>query len=234
MNDATEHCGDDSVRQEKIPLVPASRSGMEQSTSSNDQGESQAGGSQISKDEMPRNHLRHPIQQHLHHVSVVDATIAMSAATIAESQLPPPRIHQQRNQQSCSSSTRPDVVPLDRSPQQQQQQFPSMILSGAPSITPESLIVAKSVATQERENFLMFIKILFKILDDAQEPHTKQKAKRIVLECRRKNQLGDPNFNPLMDAVESRLRQFVGESSWRRAHLFLHHYIHTRRAKVIA
>jgi hypothetical protein len=96
-----------------------------------------------------------------------------------------------------------------------------------------SPLVPKSVEVQERENFLFFIKILFKILDDAHEPLTRQRAKRIVLECRRKNQLGDPHFHPLMDAVERRLRRFVGEPTWRRAHLFLHHYITTKRRKTV-
>jgi hypothetical protein len=82
----------------------------------------------------------------------------------------------------------------------------------------------------ERENFLVFIKILFKILEEAQEPETKSKAQRIVMECRRRSKQGDPNFIPMMDAVELRLRSFVGEAKWRRAHLFLHHYISNDRA----
>ena len=82
----------------------------------------------------------------------------------------------------------------------------------------------KSLATQERENFLLFVKILFKILEEAREPETRARAQRIVLECRRRSQLGDPNFIPLMEATQQRLRLFVGEHKWQRAHLFLHHY----------
>ena len=82
----------------------------------------------------------------------------------------------------------------------------------------------KSLATQERENFLLFVKILFKILEEAREPETRARAQRIVLECRRRSQLGDPNFIPLMEATQQRLRLFVGENKWQRAHLFLHHY----------
>jgi hypothetical protein len=77
----------------------------------------------------------------------------------------------------------------------------------------------------ERVNFLMFIKILFKILEDAKEPETRSKAQRIVLECRRRSKQGDPHFLPLVEACEERLRVFVGEAMWRRAHLFLHHAI---------
>jgi hypothetical protein len=87
----------------------------------------------------------------------------------------------------------------------------------------------KGPAVVERENFLMFVKILFKILEDAKEPETRSKAQRIVMECRRRSQQGDPNFIPLMEALERRLRGFVGEAKWRRAHLFLHHYISKKR-----
>lgn len=87
----------------------------------------------------------------------------------------------------------------------------------------------RSPVVQERENFLLFIKILFKILEDAQEPEVKSKAQRIVMECKRRSQQGDPNFSPLMDALERQLRGFVGEQKWRRAHLFLSHYIEKKR-----
>ncbi|KAG7368924.1 hypothetical protein IV203_031667 [Nitzschia inconspicua] len=143
--------------------------------------------------------------------SVENATIAMREVSISV-RLP-----------ECNSSTvTPHIVPPDGLPQHAGDN-PSRDLAAPVSPYTDSPV------TQERENFLIFIKILFKILDDAEEPHTKRKAKQIVLECRRKNQQGDPLYHPLMDAVESRLRRFVGEASWRRAHLYLNHYISTRR-----
>ena len=97
--------------------------------------------------------------------------------------------------------------------------------------TQTTITTTPSLVMQERENFLIFIKILFKILDDnsTKEPHTKAKAKHIVLECRRRNTLGDPNYTPLMDAVEIRLKRFIGESIWMKAHILLHHYITKHR-----
>ena len=79
-----------------------------------------------------------------------------------------------------------------------------------------------------REQFLLFIKILFKCLDQANEPEKREKAKKIVAECTRRNRAGDPDFSPLMEAVEKRLRGFVGEMLWRRAHLLLRHYVNKR------
>jgi hypothetical protein len=79
-----------------------------------------------------------------------------------------------------------------------------------------------------RERFLVFIKILFKLLDQANEPEVRLRAKTIVAECTRRNRLGDPNFSPLMEAVERRLRGFVGEVLWRRALLLLRHFVAKR------
>jgi hypothetical protein len=75
-----------------------------------------------------------------------------------------------------------------------------------------------------RERFLIFIKILFKCLDQGNEPTLQQRAKKIVVECTRRNRLGDPQFSPLMEAVEKRLRRVVGEVHWRRALLLLRHF----------
>ena len=87
----------------------------------------------------------------------------------------------------------------------------------------------RSLARIERENFLLFIKILFKILDE--NPTAKSRAQRIVMECRRRNQQGDPNYDPLMDGVERHLRVFVGEANWRKSHMLLHHYIVNKRGR---
>ena len=98
---------------------------------------------------------------------------------------------------------------------------------GAASVeeTPPPQYGHQSAVVIERNNFLLFIKILFKTLEQSQEPETRSKAQRIVLECKRRSKQGDPKFNPLMEACERRLRVFVGEAVWRRAHLFLHHAI---------
>lgn len=81
----------------------------------------------------------------------------------------------------------------------------------------------KSPIQIELETFLLFIKIMFKLLED--DPTVRQRAQRIVLECRRQSQRGNPSFQPLMRGVECHLRRFVGEARWRRAHLLLHYYL---------
>jgi hypothetical protein len=84
----------------------------------------------------------------------------------------------------------------------------------------------------QKKRFLVFIKILFRSLDQNEETsETKEIAKGIVADCTRRNRLGDPNYRPLMDAVDKRLRRYVGETHWRRAHLYLHHYIRQEEAR---
>jgi hypothetical protein len=78
----------------------------------------------------------------------------------------------------------------------------------------------------EREQFLIFVKILFKFLDADQ--NLRQRAKAIVSECTRRNRLGDTEFSPLQEAVERRLRLIVGDIYWTRAILYMDHYCRQR------
>jgi ATP-dependent exoDNAse (exonuclease V) beta subunit len=77
----------------------------------------------------------------------------------------------------------------------------------------------------EKKTFLIFVKILFKLLKEHQGDEFTTKAKRVVMECRRHNQQNHPAFTPLMEALERHLRRFVGEKIWARAHSYLHHYL---------
>jgi hypothetical protein len=76
----------------------------------------------------------------------------------------------------------------------------------------------------QKKRFLLFIKILFKSLDNA-SPDVRDTAKTIVSDCTRRNRLGDPDYTPLMDAIDRRLRGHVGEVRWRRAHMYMQHYM---------
>lgn len=103
--------------------------------------------------------------------------------------------------------------------------------SPAPSVTSQASSPSASLPNTPRAQFLVFIKILFKCLDQANEPEIREKAKKIVAECTRRNRMGDPNFDPLMDAVQKRLRPCVGEALWRRSMLLLRHYMMSQAAK---
>jgi hypothetical protein len=77
----------------------------------------------------------------------------------------------------------------------------------------------------QKKRFLLFVKILFKSLEQSADSETRETAKQIVFDCTLRNRLGDPAFTPLMDAVDQHLRGKVGESHWRRAHVYMRHYL---------
>jgi hypothetical protein len=80
--------------------------------------------------------------------------------------------------------------------------------------------------TEQKKRFLLFVKILFKSLDQSNETsELRENAKSIIADCTRRNRLGDPEYDPLMDAVDRRLRRHVGEVHWRKAHVYMQHYI---------
>jgi len=80
----------------------------------------------------------------------------------------------------------------------------------------------------QKKRFLLFIKILFKSLEESADSETRDQAKEIVADCTRRNRLGDPAYSPLTDAVDRRLRGLVGESYWQRAHAFMLFYLRRR------
>lgn len=78
----------------------------------------------------------------------------------------------------------------------------------------------------QKRRFAVFVKILFRELDRSEDrAELRDIAKSIVLDCTHRNRLGDPAYQPLMEAVDQRLRRHVGEVYWRRAHLYLQHYM---------
>jgi hypothetical protein len=84
----------------------------------------------------------------------------------------------------------------------------------------------------QKKRFLLFIKILFKSLDESEEnSELRENAKSIISDCTRRNRLGDPDYDPLMDAVDRRLRRHVGEIHWRKAHVYMQHYIRREAAR---
>jgi hypothetical protein len=76
----------------------------------------------------------------------------------------------------------------------------------------------------ERELFLIFIKILFKCIERCSNGRLRQRAKAIVTECTRRNRMGDSKFSPLQDAVETRLKDIVGDMYWNQAKVYTGYY----------
>jgi hypothetical protein len=84
----------------------------------------------------------------------------------------------------------------------------------------------------EREKFLVFIKILLRILnrvesDDDTDKHLllRLQAKSIIRQCIRQNRIGDGEYQPMIGAIECRLRPSVGEHTWNMALIYSRRYL---------
>lgn len=76
----------------------------------------------------------------------------------------------------------------------------------------------------KRETFLVLVKILVKYLECQKLTQLRMDVKELIMECTRRNRMGDPEFMPLQAAVEVRLRLLVGDLLWFRAMLYFESY----------
>jgi len=83
---------------------------------------------------------------------------------------------------------------------------------------------------QQRQRFVLFIRILFKCIDET-DPQLRPLAKQIVKECTLRNRQGHPDYQPLVDAIQSRLQSVVGDTHWKRAEEYLRYYVATCHAR---
>jgi len=72
-------------------------------------------------------------------------------------------------------------------------------------------------SNSDRQKFLLFIKIFFKYIEKTKMESIRRRAKAIIAECTYRNRQGDPEYMPLQDSIERRLRECVGEIHWSRA-----------------
>lgn len=76
----------------------------------------------------------------------------------------------------------------------------------------------------ERQEFLIFIKILFLLLSLENKDALRVRAKQIIAKCTRRNRLGHTDYANLQYAVASRIRYVVGEALWEHAIAHLDDY----------
>lgn len=137
-----------------------------------------------------------------------------------------------------------EVATLLRAQHQQLQQAPSPILAflqqsaihNDPSAKPtnEKKDLAKSSRFRsprnlnERQELLIFVKVLFRFLKTGDDEFRLMQAKTVLAECTLRNRVGDADYKYLKHAVESRLRCIVGELYWARAKDYLTGYCQRR------
>jgi hypothetical protein len=65
-----------------------------------------------------------------------------------------------------------------------------------------------------RQKFLVFIKVLLKVIEQQDDQRKLRSAKAVVAECTYRNRVGDINYCPLQEAITERLRLAVGDMYW--------------------
>ena len=96
-------------------------------------------------------------------------------------------------------------------------------LSQKPLIPPE-----KRIQSKQRAKFYLFIHALFEYLKIS-SPYLVRQAKRVVMECTKRNRMGDPNFSPLTPALVFNVRRCIGEMHWFRANSFFRVYVRKQK-----
>lgn len=96
-------------------------------------------------------------------------------------------------------------------------------LSLAAGATTGSRAVGRGLT--ERQQFLVFIKILLKYVERTNNPQLRRTIKAVVTDCTRRNRNGETAFMPLQAAVERRLRIVLGEVHWSRARMCFDSYV---------
>jgi hypothetical protein len=94
----------------------------------------------------------------------------------------------------------------------------------APSGTSQAKTNRPKLSSKMR--LMVFIKIILKCLEtDDPDPSVRLNAKRVIAECTKKNREGHPDYTPLEEAIERRLRFAVDDCHWNRAQTLMDHYI---------
>ena len=84
-------------------------------------------------------------------------------------------------------------------------------------VSKDSLSPFHGLILTERQKFLVFFKIYCKYIENTRVVSNRRRVKAILEECTSANREGHPDYTPLPQAIEKRLRQDLGEIHWARA-----------------
>ena len=107
-----------------------------------------------------------------------------------------------------------------------QSMMPISTISMTP-LSPSPSEIRRCQELQRRKHFCIFLKILSHNLSKT-NPSMKQKVKELVRLCTKKNREGDAMFADLMECVQERLLQLVGQRQWRQCLVYTECYLLSR------
>jgi hypothetical protein len=99
-----------------------------------------------------------------------------------------------------------------------------------------ALLVHKQLRIRRRKYFLVFVRILIKLLERSDDMVMAVKVRKMVMECIEYHRAGGqhhPQYKSLVDAVEQRLQILVGEDYWINAKTFLSLYHEWKTTPVV-
>ena len=139
--------------------------------------------------------------------STVNVNAAMSTATSTSSSSTNPLIPMAVSRSMNASTSGGIMSGAGMSLQQQQQE--------------------EAERKKAKEKFLMFTKVLMKYLE-AKDQALHQKAKLVIKACAERNKAKDPEYKSLTAAMQTKLRECVGEVYWKKADEYLKHFLRSK------
>jgi hypothetical protein len=169
-------------------------------------------------------------------------TMPPPSSSTNNSSMPPPNTLQHPTATSTSklpmmpaptNTSTTTTHPTQQQQQQQQQaalavaQTASTALSGASSDSN-----AKDVLKRQKEQFLMFARVLMKYLEQ-KDPAMHLQAKAITKDCAERNKRQERGYESVTASMRRRLRQVVGEAYWKRAESYLAHFMKEKAKETV-
>ncbi|CAJ1953292.1 unnamed protein product [Cylindrotheca closterium] len=180
-----------------------------------------------------RNHSTHPSQSSQAH-SISQPRPSHSDVRDPFAPTPLSKI-QPREQQTLgrmpSSSSRPSSsIPGSYSGSQSGGRSSQMYSSGSGSRADPTLAAREQEVRRQKERFLIFTRVLIKYLEQ-KDPNMHRQAKVIIKDCAERNKKQEPGYQSVTASMKTRLKELVGESYWRRAEVYLKHYLDQQKNK---
>jgi len=80
---------------------------------------------------------------------------------------------------------------------------------------------------KQKERFLIFTRVLMKYLEQ-KDPELHKRVRAIIKDCADRNKRHEPGYESVTTSMRSRLREVVSDAYWKRAEVYLNHFLQQR------